>query len=157
MAMGQNPNRTPSKHPNPTTKIGSNMGGEFTYPKMGSRNGFDNQKSQGPRGESLLSKASVRLRLVALFARGWTVYPWEEVSQHWLSPKKPDEPERTRANPMFRPSCPAVSASLFSFFFLFSGGRESQPTKKDAVFVPMATGHLAFESKIPAALALSLA
>ena len=26
MAMGQNPNRTPSEHPNPTTKIGSKMG-----------------------------------------------------------------------------------------------------------------------------------
>ena len=24
----------PSEHPNPTTKIGSKMGGEFTYPKM---------------------------------------------------------------------------------------------------------------------------
>ena len=26
--------RTPSEHPNPTTKIGSKMGGEFPYPKM---------------------------------------------------------------------------------------------------------------------------
>ena len=35
MAMGQNPNRLPpSEHPNPTAKIGSKMGGEFTYPKM---------------------------------------------------------------------------------------------------------------------------
>ena len=35
MARGQNPKfRTPSEHPDPTTKIGSNMGGEFTYPKM---------------------------------------------------------------------------------------------------------------------------
>ena len=33
-AMGQNPNRTPSEHFNPTTRIGSKMGGEFTYPKM---------------------------------------------------------------------------------------------------------------------------
>ena len=34
---------TPSEHPNPTTKIGSKMGGEFTYPiNMGSQNGFDN-------------------------------------------------------------------------------------------------------------------
>ena len=32
MAMGQNPNRTPSEHPNPTTKIGPKMDGEFTYP-----------------------------------------------------------------------------------------------------------------------------
>ena len=24
--------RTPSEHPNPTTKIGSKIGGEFTYP-----------------------------------------------------------------------------------------------------------------------------
>ena len=30
-AKGQNPNRTPSEHPNPTTKTGSKMGGEFTY------------------------------------------------------------------------------------------------------------------------------
>ena len=32
MAMGQNPkpNRTPSEHPNPTTKIGSKMGGAPT-------------------------------------------------------------------------------------------------------------------------------
>ena len=30
-AMGQHPNLTPSEHPNPTTKIGSKMGGEFTY------------------------------------------------------------------------------------------------------------------------------
>ena len=35
-AVGQKPNRTPSEHPNPTTKIGSKMGGECTYPKMGS-------------------------------------------------------------------------------------------------------------------------
>ena len=33
--MGQNPNRTPNEHPNPT-KIGSKKGGEFTYPKVGS-------------------------------------------------------------------------------------------------------------------------
>ena len=32
--MGQNPNRTPSEHPNPTTQIGSEMGGEFTYPTI---------------------------------------------------------------------------------------------------------------------------
>ena len=30
----QNPNRTPSEHPNPTTKIGSKMGGEFTNPNQ---------------------------------------------------------------------------------------------------------------------------
>ena len=41
MAMGQNPNRTPSEHPNPTTKIGSKLGGEFTYPQMGSHSGFE--------------------------------------------------------------------------------------------------------------------
>ena len=34
MAMDQKPNCTPSEHPNPTTKIGSKIGGEFTYPKM---------------------------------------------------------------------------------------------------------------------------
>ena len=32
VGMGQTPNRTPSEHPNPTTQIGSKMGGEFTYP-----------------------------------------------------------------------------------------------------------------------------
>ena len=32
--MGQNPNRTPREHPNPTTKTGTKMGGEFAYPKM---------------------------------------------------------------------------------------------------------------------------
>ena len=30
MAMGQKTNRTPSEHPNPTTKIGSKMGGAPT-------------------------------------------------------------------------------------------------------------------------------
>ena len=45
MAMGfSNPNCTPNEHPNPTTKIGSKMGGEFTYPKMGSH-----QQSRLPR------------------------------------------------------------------------------------------------------------
>ena len=34
LAMGQNPNRTPSEHANPTTTRGTKMGGEFTYPKM---------------------------------------------------------------------------------------------------------------------------
>ena len=41
MAMGQNPNRPPSEHPNPSTKIGSTMGGAPTpkwYPI-----GFDPQ------------------------------------------------------------------------------------------------------------------
>ena len=33
MDVGQNPNRTASEHPNPTTKIGTQMGGEFTSPK----------------------------------------------------------------------------------------------------------------------------
>ena len=32
MAMAQNPNRIPSEHPNPATKIGPKMGGEFTSP-----------------------------------------------------------------------------------------------------------------------------
>ena len=35
MAMGQNPNRTPSEHPNPATKIGSKMGGDLPT-EMGS-------------------------------------------------------------------------------------------------------------------------
>ena len=30
------------------TKIGSKMGGEFTYPKMGSQNGFDPPQLYGP-------------------------------------------------------------------------------------------------------------
>ena len=33
VAMGQKPNRTPSEHPNLTTKIGSSMGGAFCTPK----------------------------------------------------------------------------------------------------------------------------
>ena len=41
VAMGQNPNRTPSEHPNSTTKIGSKMGGALKTPKMGSQNGFE--------------------------------------------------------------------------------------------------------------------
>ena len=45
MAMGQNPNRTPSEHPNPTTKIGSKMGGEFTYQPRWDPIGFDPQPS----------------------------------------------------------------------------------------------------------------
>ena len=34
MAMGQKPNRTPSEHPNPTTKIKPKMGGNYIYPKV---------------------------------------------------------------------------------------------------------------------------
>ena len=34
LAMGQNPNRTPSERPNPITKIGSRMGGDFTHPNQ---------------------------------------------------------------------------------------------------------------------------
>ena len=44
LAVGQKPNRAPSEHPNPTTNIGSRMGGEFTQsqPKFGIPfNGFD--------------------------------------------------------------------------------------------------------------------
>ena len=33
---------SPSERDPIPTKIGSKMGGEFTYPKMGSQNGFDN-------------------------------------------------------------------------------------------------------------------
>ena len=35
MAMGQEPNRTPSEHPNPTTKIGSKMDGAPKPPQNG--------------------------------------------------------------------------------------------------------------------------
>ena len=41
MAMGQKPNRTPSEHPNPTTKVGSKMGGELTNQNGIPLNGFD--------------------------------------------------------------------------------------------------------------------
>ena len=44
MAMGQKP-APPVNIPLPT-KIGSKMGGEFTYPKMGSQNGFDPQTNE---------------------------------------------------------------------------------------------------------------
>ena len=40
LAMGQNP--VPPVNITIPTKIASKMGGEFTYPKMGSQNGFDN-------------------------------------------------------------------------------------------------------------------
>ena len=43
MAMGQNPNRTPSEHPNPTTRIGSKTGGEFTHQPKWDPMGFDNR------------------------------------------------------------------------------------------------------------------
>ena len=33
LVLAKVPDRTPSEHSNPTTKIGSQMGGEFTYPK----------------------------------------------------------------------------------------------------------------------------
>ena len=34
MAVGPNPNRTPSEHQPIPTKVGFKVGGEFTYPKM---------------------------------------------------------------------------------------------------------------------------
>ena len=42
MAMGQDPNHGPFEHPNPTTKIGSKMGGAPT-PKWDPINGIDPQ------------------------------------------------------------------------------------------------------------------
>ena len=40
--------RTPSEHPNPTTKIGSKMGGEFTYQPKWDPIGFDPQPNGYP-------------------------------------------------------------------------------------------------------------
>ena len=41
VAMGQNPNRTPSEHPNPTTKIGSKMGGSLLFrTRLRDKNGY---------------------------------------------------------------------------------------------------------------------
>ena len=48
---GQKQNRTPSEHPNPNTKMGSKMGGEFTYPRMGSQNGVDNHSHIGAQNK----------------------------------------------------------------------------------------------------------
>ena len=42
LAVGQNPNRTPGEHPNPTTKKGSRMGSELTYQPKWDYIGFDN-------------------------------------------------------------------------------------------------------------------
>ena len=55
LAMGQHsvPPRAPVNIPIPT-KIGPKMGGEFTYPKMGSQNGFDNHSHFTRRGISVL-------------------------------------------------------------------------------------------------------
>ena len=47
--VGQHPNRTPSKHPNPTTKIGSKLGGEFIYPRIGSHWFLPRDRSKKPR------------------------------------------------------------------------------------------------------------
>ena len=41
MAMGQNPNRTPSEHPNATTKIGSKMGEKNSPTAKRGTIGFD--------------------------------------------------------------------------------------------------------------------
>ena len=53
------PQRTSDSIP---TNIGSKMGGEFTYPKMGSQNGFDPQPCNSPaslrRGVATLLRAS---------------------------------------------------------------------------------------------------
>ena len=46
--MSKSKARTPSEHPNPTTKIGSKMGGEFTYPKWDPI-GFDPQPDRLPQ------------------------------------------------------------------------------------------------------------
>ena len=45
--MGQNP--VPPVNIPILTKIGSKMGGEFTYPKMGFQNGFDNHGHFSPQ------------------------------------------------------------------------------------------------------------
>ena len=45
MAMGQNP--VPPVNIPIRIKIGPKMGGEFTYPKMGSQNGFDQPQYVG--------------------------------------------------------------------------------------------------------------
>ena len=43
--MGQNPNRTPGEHPNPTTKIGWKLGGAPT--NQNGTIGFDNHSQVG--------------------------------------------------------------------------------------------------------------
>ena len=56
MAMGQKPNRIPSEHPNPTTKIGSKMGGAPKAPKWDPI-GLTHSQSLGrrPRKQEALS------------------------------------------------------------------------------------------------------
>ena len=49
MAMGQNPNRTPSERQKKNTKIGPNMGGEFTYqPKWDPKTALTTTATQAP-------------------------------------------------------------------------------------------------------------
>ena len=62
----------PSEHPNLTTKIGSKMGGEFTYqPKVRYQNGFDNHSHLF--GSQLLKHH--RRAVCARLGRLWRLHP----------------------------------------------------------------------------------
>ena len=62
--------RTPCEHPNPTTKVGSKLVGEFTYPEMGSQNGFERWI---PTSKGAMSTALPRFFLLPL--PRWAVAP----------------------------------------------------------------------------------
>ena len=68
MAMGQNSGYPPSEHPNPTTKIGSRMGGEFTYQPKWDLIGVDGQMVGSPLGNFVGStlQATVGCTMVRL-------------------------------------------------------------------------------------------
>ena len=73
MVMGQESNRSPSEHPNPTTKIGSKMG-EFMY-ENGIQNGFDHLFEDPPAPTLLAAERSPCRSLgLAALRRGlvWT-------------------------------------------------------------------------------------
>ena len=74
MAMGQNP-VPPVNIPIPT-QIGSKMGGELTYPKMGSQNFFE--QPNVPRGETTCSRLGA-----------WRVFEAWDLKEKVVSPRAP--------------------------------------------------------------------
>ena len=88
MAMGQKPNRT-SEHPNPTTKIGPQKGGEFTCPTMGSQNGIDHSQitptKNGHAPPPMESRRSyINLSMGEPVAQSWgQPWGWRPISFGW--------------------------------------------------------------------------
>ena len=77
VAMGQNTNRTPGEHPNPTTKIKPKRGGEFTnpnqngIPRLINQNGFDHHGHVKRGGGNLsATRWPIPLEATALAASG---------------------------------------------------------------------------------------